>query len=130
MHKRTPHATTACFASVICSAVGELPSVFVSSDPEDLKNKQKLSSGNDPLSRRYYCFFPFSFILLLHLFYSVIWRAHVTLCSSCNHLGGTKNARISAHLVVTEVQICSISLYAIHSRQPEFRRARIMRLVF
>ena len=44
-----------------------------------------------------------------------------TLCSSRGHLESTRNVRISAHVVVTELEICSISLYAIHCRQREFR---------
>ena len=52
----------------------------------------------------------------------ILSNALVTLCSSRDHLEGTKNARLSAYVVIMEIQICSISLYAIHCPYPNSQR--------
>ena len=57
----------------------------------------------------------------------ILSDAHVTPSSGRDHLGGTRNVWISAHLTVMEVQICSISLYVIYCLLPEFTMEWIMR---
>lgn len=51
----------------------------------------------------------------------ILSNAHVTLCLSRHHLGGTMDVRTSSHLAVMEVYIFSIPLYAIHFACPNSR---------